>query len=99
MRRSGSYNRFVTLGQTAECTDTPLPRVIYPTIDSPRIGLQHLARTTMRSSTPRTLILSSLEAAERRAAEVDGTGSIGFSFSWSCGTTRVTIFRGWTLPY
>ena len=26
MRRSGSYIRFITLAQAAECTDTPLPR-------------------------------------------------------------------------
>ena len=28
MRRSGSYSRLTTLGQVAECTDTPLPRVM-----------------------------------------------------------------------
>src|SRR5580658_3808426 len=30
----------------------PLPRVTYPTMPSPRIGLQHFARYTSRSSTP-----------------------------------------------
>ena len=46
IRRSGSYKRFRTFGHRAACTETPLPRVTYPTIFSPRIGLQHLARNT-----------------------------------------------------
>src|SRR6266481_3946276 len=54
IRRSDSYNRFCTFGQLRACTATPLPRVTYPTISSPRIGLQQRARYTSRSSCPST---------------------------------------------
>ena len=57
--RSTSYIRFCTLLQFLEWTAIPLPRVTYPTMPSPRIGLQHLARYTRRSSTPFTLITRS----------------------------------------
>src|SRR5439155_12342047 len=42
--RSASYIRLCTFGHMRECTATPLPRVTYPTMLSPRMGLQHLAR-------------------------------------------------------
>src|SRR6202041_1082540 len=54
IRRSDSYSKFCTFGQLRACTATPLPRVTYPTISSPRIGLQQRARYTSRSSCPST---------------------------------------------
>ena len=38
------------------CTTIPLPFVIYPIISSPFTGLQQLARFTLISSTPDTII-------------------------------------------
>src|SRR6266567_4559178 len=57
MRLSVWYMRFCTLGHARVCTATPRPRVIYPTISSPGIGLQHLARFTKhaRNDLPRRI--------------------------------------------
>ena len=44
----------MTVGHDRRWTVTPLPRVMNPTIGSPGIGLQHLAKRTRRSPTPLT---------------------------------------------
>ena len=44
----------MTVGHDRRWTVTPLPRVMNPTIGSPGIGLQHLAKRTSRSPTPLT---------------------------------------------
>src|SRR3954452_15937236 len=99
MRRSGSNIRLMTFGQLAACTDTPFPRVMYPTIFSPRIGLQHFARNTITSSVPRTLILSDVlpGLSTRFTAETtDDSGA--FSFSCAGGTDFCSTVRGDNLP-
>ena len=68
-----------TFEQLAAWTDTPFPRVMYPTIFSPRIGLQHRARNTMRSSMPRTLIFSSPVPRTRLTTEAIPVSGVSLS--------------------
>src|ERR1039457_1585439 len=105
MLRSGSYIRLVTLGQALECTATPFPRVTYPTISSPRIGLQHCARYTSRSSCPVTMMADVSEPNTRRMTLVSPPDG---SFSSSpapdtpdeaaAGGTRARMLRAEYLP-
>src|SRR5262245_29221766 len=100
MRRSGSNIRLITLGQLAACTDTPLPRVMYPTIRSPRIGLQHFALDTITTSGARTLVLSGdwpPVRSTRLTAETTAESG-GFSLSCAGGTDFCSSVRGESLP-
>ena len=55
--RSASPSSARMLGQSARWTETPRPRVMYPTISSPGTGLQHLEKRTSKSSIPLTKTL------------------------------------------
>src|SRR6266851_79157 len=58
-----------TLEQSARCTVTPRPRVMYPTILSPGTGLQHTPKRMRRSVTPFTFT-PPRAVAERREERV-----------------------------
>src|SRR5213078_121475 len=86
MSRSRSRTLLATVRQSRPRTVSPRPRVMKPTIWSPGSGLQHFAKRTSRSSTPRMrtpwsvfgrqlvqeLVHGALAVAERRQQVVAG---------------------------
>src|ERR1035441_4833502 len=105
MRRSGSYIRLVTFGHALECTATPFPRVTYPTISSPRIGLQHCARYTSRSSCPVTMMADVSEPNTRRitlvkppVGSLSGSPAPDIPDEALAGSTRAKMLRAEYLP-
>ena len=63
--RSGVADMYATFGQSARCTETPLPIVTYPMIGSPGTGLQHFESRTSTSSTPAIRMPLELRAIRR----------------------------------
>ena len=89
---------FVMLWQFSVCTDTPFEFVIYPTISSPGIGLQHFANCTLQFGIFSTITKSEFDFdLNEETLDIPSFFTSILSFLYASFNLFIT-FNGDTLP-